>query len=42
MDQPTIDAIIQAAAPIAVEVEPCQDVFIRVAGATVAGARSVR
>lgn len=34
MNQPIIDAVADAAAPIQVEVEPCQDVLIRVADTT--------
>jgi hypothetical protein len=34
MSQPVIDAVANAAAPIQIEVEPCQDVLIRVADTT--------
>jgi hypothetical protein len=42
MSPSIIDAITRAAAPIPVEVEPCQDVFIRVGATTAAEAQAVR
>jgi hypothetical protein len=42
MSPAIIEAITKAAAPIAVEFEPCQDVFIRVGGAAPAEANPVQ
>jgi hypothetical protein len=41
MTQSIIDAVTEAAAPIQVEVEPCEDVFIRVADTTSPNAKAV-